>query len=158
RADARRHAATDVADLFEGRVLADLRQRDLGQHRVVREGRAAHVVVEHLLADREAAGTVRHHSLALRRADRRAEIGLARQARLALPAFRCVERDDVIALLERRDAWADVDHYAGAFVSEDHREQPLRISARAGEFIRMADAGCAYLDEDLAGLRPIEID
>ena len=34
RADAGGHAAADVADLVERRVLADLRQRDLRQHRV----------------------------------------------------------------------------------------------------------------------------
>ena len=48
RADAGGDAAADVADLVEGRVLADLRQRDLRQHRVVRERRAAHVVVQRL--------------------------------------------------------------------------------------------------------------
>ena len=49
-ADAGRHAAADVADLVERRVLADLRERDLRQHRVVRERRAAHVVVDRLAA------------------------------------------------------------------------------------------------------------
>ena len=52
----------------------------------------------------------------------------------------------------------DVDHHAGALVTEDHREQALRIGARAGELVRMADAGRADLDQDLAGLRPVEID
>ena len=45
RADAGGDAAADVADLVERRVLADLRQRDLRQHGVVRERRAAHVVM-----------------------------------------------------------------------------------------------------------------
>src|SRR6185295_7346517 len=35
RAYAGRHAAADVADLVERRVLTDLRQRDLRQHRVI---------------------------------------------------------------------------------------------------------------------------
>src|SRR5690349_4213390 len=43
-ADARRDAAADVADLVEGRVAADLRDGDLRQHRVLREGARAHVV------------------------------------------------------------------------------------------------------------------
>ena len=101
RADAGRHAAADVADLVERRVLADLRDRDLRQHGVVRERRAAHVVVQRLAAEREAARAVGHHALALRRADRRAQIGLARQAGLALPALGRVERDDVIAASRR---------------------------------------------------------
>ena len=44
RADAGGDAAADVADLVEGRVLADLGERDLRQHGEVGEGRAAHVV------------------------------------------------------------------------------------------------------------------
>ena len=47
RADAGGHAAADVADLVEGRVLAHLGQRDFGQDGVVGEGRAAHVVMHH---------------------------------------------------------------------------------------------------------------
>jgi hypothetical protein len=99
RADAGGHAAADVADLVERRVLADLRERDLRQHREVGERRAAHVVVDGLAVEREAAGAVGHQALALRRADRGAQVGLARQARLALPAFGRVERNDVVALL-----------------------------------------------------------
>jgi hypothetical protein len=77
----------DVADLVERRVLADLRQRDLGQHRVVRERRAAHVVVDGLPSSEKRDGPVGHQALALGRADRGAEVGLARQARLALAAL-----------------------------------------------------------------------
>ncbi len=71
-ADAGRDAAADVADLVERRVLADFGHRDLRQHREVGEGRTAHVVMNHLLADGEAAGTIRHHALALGGANRRA--------------------------------------------------------------------------------------
>src|SRR6185437_4572415 len=97
-------AATDVTDLLEGRVLANLRKSDLRQHGVVGEGGAPHVVVHHLAADREPAGAVGHHALALGRADGRAEVGLAGEAGLALPALRRVERNDVIALFHRGDA------------------------------------------------------
>ena len=82
RADAGGDAAADVADLLERRVLADLRERDLRQHGVVRERGAAHVVVHLLVADGEAAGAVGHHALALRGADRGAQIGLVRQCRI----------------------------------------------------------------------------
>jgi hypothetical protein len=51
RADAGRHPAADVADLVERRVLADFGERDLRQHREIRESRAAHVV-EHGVAAR----------------------------------------------------------------------------------------------------------
>ena len=70
RADPGGDAAADVADLVERRVLADFRDRDLGQHGEIGEGRGAHIVVEHLAAEREAAGAVGHDALALRRADR----------------------------------------------------------------------------------------
>jgi hypothetical protein len=84
RADAGGDAAADVADLVERRVLADLRQRDLGHHGVVGEGRGAHVVVHGLAAEREAAGAVGHQALALGGADRLAEVGLGAEAVLAL--------------------------------------------------------------------------
>ena len=77
RADAGGHAAADVADLVERRVLADLGHRDLGQHGEVREGRAAHVVEDRLALVARSGGAVGHHALALGGADRGAEVGLA---------------------------------------------------------------------------------
>ena len=78
RADACGHAAADVADLVERRVLADLGQRDLRQHREIGKGRGAHVVMNDLLAIvGKPAGAVRHHALALRGADGLAQVGLA---------------------------------------------------------------------------------
>jgi hypothetical protein len=96
-ADARGDAAADVADLIERRVLADLGERDLGQHRVIREGGAAHIVQDRLAAIREAAGAVRHDAAALGAADRLAQIGLGVEAVFALAAFRRVERNHVVA-------------------------------------------------------------
>ena len=87
-ADAGGDAAADVADLVERRVLADLRDRDLRHDGEVRERRGAHVVKDRLAAEREAAGAVGHQALALRRADRLAEVGLRRQAVLALRGTR----------------------------------------------------------------------
>jgi hypothetical protein len=157
RADAGGDAAADVADLVERRVLADFRHRDLRQHREVRERRTAHVMVQLLAVEREPRGAVRHHALALRAADRGAEIGLAREARRALPAFRRVERDDVVALLHRGHARPDVDHDARALVAEDCREQPFGVGARQRELVGVADAGGLDLDQHLAGLRPVEL-
>ena len=123
-ADAGRYAAADVADLVERGVLANLGDRDLGQHREIRERRGAHVVVQLLAVEREARGAVRHDALALRRTDGGAQIGLARQAGRALPAFGRVERNDVVALFHAGHARPDVDDDAGALVPEDGREQP----------------------------------
>src|SRR6185312_9390648 len=122
------------------------------------ERRAAHVVVNLGTADGEPAGPVGHEALTLRGPDGRAEIGLAGEARFAGPALRRVERNDVIALGHRGDARADVDDDARALVAEDHREQPLRIGARAGELVGVTDAGRLDLDQDLACLRPLELD
>ena len=158
RADAGGDAAADVADLVERRVLAHLGERDLRQHGEVREGRAAHVM-EHLAAlAGEAAGPVRHQALALRRADRGAEIGAARQAGFALPAFRRVERDDVVAGLHRGHARADLAHDARALVAEDGGKLALRIEARERVGVGVADAGRHDLDQHLAGLRAVDVD
>src|SRR5690606_22437601 len=157
-ADARGHPAADVADLVEGRVRIDLRHRDLGQHGEVGEGRAAHVVENLLAVQREPAGAVRHQALALRGADRRAKVRLARQAGGALPAFRRVERDDVVALLEAGDTRPDIDDDARALVAEDRREDAFRIGARQRELVGVADAGRLHLDQYLAFFRPVEID
>lgn len=157
RADAGRHAAADVADLVERRVLADLRHGDLGQHRVVGEGRAAHVVMQLLAVERESRGAVPHHALPLRGADGGAQVGLARQARRALAAFRRIEGDDVVALLDALHARPDVDDDAGTFMAQDGREQPLGIGTRQGEFVGVTDAGRLDLDQHLASLRPLQL-
>ena len=136
----------------------DLRPPALGQHGAGRDGRASPVVVDLLAADREAAGAIGHHALALRRADRGAEIGLARQARFALPAFRRVERDDVVTLLERCHSRADIYDDSRTLVAEDHREEPLGIGARTRELVRVADARRADFDQDFTGLRTVQLD
>ena len=121
-ADAGGDAAADVADLVERGVLANLGDGDLRQHGEIRERGRAHVVVQLLAVEREARGAVRHDALALRGADGGAQVGLARQAGRALPAFRRVERDDVIALLHAGHARSDVDDDAGALMAQDGRE------------------------------------
>src|SRR5690606_37587257 len=137
---------------------ADLRHRNLRQHRVVRERRAAHVVVDLLLADRKTTRAVRHHALTLRGADRRAQVRLARQTGFALPALRRVQRNDVIALLYRRHAPTDVHHHPGALVPEYHREQPFRIRPGARELIGTAHARGLDLHQHLAVLRTVQFD
>ncbi len=100
RTDAGRHAAADVADLVERRVLSNLGQRDLGHHGVIAERAGAHVVQDRLAVHAETARRIGHQPFALRAADQLAQIGLARQAELAMAAFRRVERNDVIAFFQ----------------------------------------------------------
>ena len=156
-ADAGGDAAADVADLVERRVVADSRHRDFRQHGEIGEGRAAHIVVDLLPAEREARRAVGHDALALRGADRGAQIGLARQARRAGAAFRRVERDDVVALFDRGDARPDIDDDARALVTEDRRKQPFRVGAREGEFVGVANPGRLDLDQNFAGARAFEL-
>jgi len=158
RAHAGGDAAADIADLVEGRVAADLGQCNLGQHRVIREGRAAHVVMDGLALVGESRGTVRHQPLALCGADLLAEIGLGVQAVLALAALRRIERYDVVAGFQRGDARPDLDYDASAFVAHDGRKQPFRIGTRDGEVVRVADTGGLDLDQDFASLRPLDVD
>jgi hypothetical protein len=157
RADTGRHAAADVADLVERGVLADLRERDLGHDGEVRERRATHVVVQLLAAQREAAGAVRHQALALRRADRGAQVRLAAEAGLALPAFRRVQRNHMIARLQRRDALTHFPHDARALVSEDRREQPFGVLAIERVGVRVAHARSHDLHQHFPGSRTGQI-
>src|SRR6185369_15846422 len=87
---------------------------------------------------------------------RRAKIGLARQAGLALAALGDVERDDVVAAPDGGDAGAEVDDDAGPLMAEDRRKEPLGVGAGTGEFVGVADAGGFELDQHLARPRPIE--
>jgi hypothetical protein len=83
-----------------------------------------------LALERKTAGPVGHQSLALRAANQLAKIGLARQTELALAAFRRVERNDVVALAQRRHTGANVNDNTRALVAEDRREQPFGIGSR----------------------------
>src|SRR5690606_5967427 len=86
-ADAGGDAAAGQAHVPRGRLRIDLGQRDLGDHRVLAEGRATHVVVYRLAVVAEAGGAVGHHALALGRAHRDAQVGLARLAEQAFAAL-----------------------------------------------------------------------
>ncbi|MEH2471598.1 hypothetical protein V1284_003042 [Nitrobacteraceae bacterium AZCC 2299] len=158
RADPGGDAAADIAAGVERRVVADPGDGDLGQHREIREGRAAHVMIDRLALVAEARGAVGHHALALGGADRGAEIGLLAQAAFALPAFRRVERDDMIAGFHRADAGPDLANDAGAFMAEDRGKDALAVKPVERIGIGVADAGGLDLDQHLAMLRTLEID
>src|SRR5882757_2367305 len=156
-ADPGGHAATDVAHLVEGGIFANLGNGNLRKHRKVREGGTSHVVMDHFLADGEAAGPIGHEPLALRGAYGGAEVGFLRGAGFALAAFGSVEGDHVIALLHGGHAGSDIDDDSGSFVAENRGEQALRVGARAREFIGVADSGGFDFHQHLAGARPLEI-
>ena len=64
----------------------------------------------------------------------------------------------MVALLHRGDAGTDVDHDAGALVTEDRGKQPFRIGARQRELVGVTDAGRLDLDQHLALARAFEVD
>jgi ornithine cyclodeaminase/alanine dehydrogenase-like protein (mu-crystallin family) len=73
----------------------------------------------------EAAGAVGHQALALGGADGLAQVGLARQAELALAAFRRVAGSRG-RRRDRGDAFADGLDDAAALMAEDGREDAFR--------------------------------
>ncbi len=158
RADAGGHAAADVTALVERRVLADLGHRDLRQHGEIREGRAAHIVEDGLALMAEARGAVGHQALALRGADRGAQIGLLAEAAFALAAFGRVERDHVIAGLDRGDARAHLPDDAGALMAEDRGENPFAVQTIQRIGVGVTDARRLDLDQHFAGLRTFQVE
>lgn len=115
-------------------------------------------MVERLTIIGEAGGAVGHDALALGGADGGAEIGFSGLAEEAFAAFGGVERDDVVARFYGRDAFADFDDDAGAFVAEDDREEAFGVIAREGERVGVADARIGDLDQHFALLGRGDVD
>ena len=83
---------------------------------------------------------------------------LRTEARLARATFGRVERDDVIANLHVGHARPDLDDDARPFVPEDRGEQALGVGAGERELVGVTDPGGLDLDENLARLRPFQLD
>src|SRR5205814_1707447 len=128
------------------------------QYGEIGKRRRAHVMVDFLAIEGEARSAVGHDPGALGGADLLAEIGLARETIFALAAFGGVERDDVVALFQRRYAGAGLDDDAGALMPENRRKKPFGIGARSGEFVGMANTCRLEFDQDLAGLGAVKPD
>src|ERR1039458_7149456 len=155
--NAGRDTAPYVADLVERGIRAHFGQRDLRHNGVIGKGGTAHVVQHRLTLVREAAGAIGHQTLALRGANLGSQVGLAAGARLTLPAFGRVQRNDVIAHLQGFHAGTDLHHDARTLAPEDAREQSFRIGTRERVFVGMADPGGLDLDQYFAGLGASEL-
>lgn len=137
------HAAAQQAHLLQGCGGRHHRQRNLGQHGELREGAAAHEVVQRLPSAHalEARRAVRHHALALRRPDGAAQVralGARCAAVDALAALRRVHGDDVVARLHSGDSLAHTLYDAAALVAQDAREETLAVETAVSVQIRMA--------------------
>ncbi len=92
--------------------------------------------------------------------DRRAHVadrllpGRAPPARAAVGDERA---HDVIAGLHAGDARADFLDDAGAFVAEHHRQPRLEVAVRDVD-VGVTKTGMGVTDEDLTGLRPVEVE
>ncbi len=146
------HAAAQQADLFQRGFFLDLGHRDFRQHRVLGEGRGAHVVEQLLAFVGEARGAVRHQALALGSTDRLAQVGLARQAELALAAFRGVQRDHVVAHGQRGHALAYGFDDRTAFMAKNGWEDALRVGTRQGVGVGVADTAGDHAQQHFTGL------
>src|SRR5262249_48200397 len=76
----------------------------------------------------------------------------------AAPTLRDVERDDVVADGQRRDARSDLLHDAGALVAEHGREEPRRVAAAHGVGVGVADARGGEPDPALPPPRSVALD
>ena len=137
-----------------------MRERDFGDHGVLAERGAAHVVIERLAVVAEAARAVGHHALALGRAHGHAQIGLAALAEQTLAAFGGVKRDHVIARLHAGHAFTHFHDDPGALVAEHDGEEAFGVVAGEREGIGMTNAGMRDLDQHLtlAGRFDVDLD
>ena len=126
---------------------------------MIGEGGAAHVVqnwrtIEH----GKPTGAIWHQALPLGAADGLAQVGFWIEAIVTAAALWRVKRNDMIAGLQAGHTRAAFHHDPCALMAQNRREQPLGISARKGELIRVANTGGFDFHQNLAGLWALEID
>jgi hypothetical protein len=80
------------------------------------------------------------------------------QAVIAFAALGGVERNHVVAFLQRFHARAYVDNDACAFMTENRGERAFRIIAAQRESVGVADAGGFEFDENFTRLWAFEVD
>ena len=105
----------------------------------------------------KAGGAIGHQPLALGRADRGAQVGLARQAALTLAAFRRVKRDHMVPRRNARHPGPDLAHDPRTLMPQNARKDPLAVETLQRIRIRMADTRRHDLDQDLASARTLKI-
>ncbi len=93
----------------------------------------------------------------LRDANRLAKVGLAGRTEIALAAFGCVQRDDVIAYGNRRYTVADLFDDGAAFVAKYGWKYAFGVVTRERKSIGVANSGCDVAKQKFARLWSIQI-
>ena len=91
-----------------------------------------------------------HQALALGGSNGLAEVGFAGQAEFALPAFRGIQGDNVVADGQGLNIRAHFFDDGTAFVAENAGKNAFRIGTGEGERIGMANAGGDHADQHFA--------
>ena len=159
RAETGREPAGEQAGAVERRLGIDLRERDLGHHRVLGEGRGAHEVADLLAVAPQSGCAVGQIPLVLLVADRQAEVGPIVAAVDALAALRREQGDDVVAGLEQGHAGTDGLDHPGPLVTEHGRRITRGVDAGGGVEVGVADAAGDQAHQRLAllGLGQLEL-
>ena len=63
----------------------------------------------------------------------------------------------MVARFQAGDTGAYLQHHTGAFMAQNGGEHALRIGARQGKFIRMANAGGLDFHQNLTGFRAFKV-
>ena len=100
----------------------------------------------------EPACAIWHQALALRRTDRGAQVGLTRQAAFALPTFRSVQRNDMVARAYTGHASTDFAHNPCALMTQHRRKNALAVKTIQRIRIGMANARRHDFDQHFTSL------
>ncbi len=114
-------------------------------------------MVDRLAVIAEAAGAVRHHAFTLGGAHRAAQVGFAGLAEFALTALGGIQRNHVIAHLNRGHTLAHRLDDAATLVAENAGEDTLAVLAGQGVGIGVANAGSNDANQHFTGLRRRDI-
>mmetsp|Transcript_22987 Transcript_22987/g.34289 ORF Transcript_22987/g.34289 Transcript_22987/m.34289 type:complete len:469 (+) Transcript_22987:788-2194(+) len=146
--------ATQETALLQGSILADFGQRLGVKNAVFSERACAHEVVDGLaLVGEPWLSIPGHDALASVGADRGAQIDVRSLAKLAAATVGLIARNDVIPRLEALDSLANALHDAAGLVSQDTREQALRIQTPQSVSVSVAQRHSSVLDSHLTLLR-----
>mmetsp|Transcript_31059 Transcript_31059/g.51217 ORF Transcript_31059/g.51217 Transcript_31059/m.51217 type:complete len:289 (-) Transcript_31059:49-915(-) len=135
-AQAGRNTTAQQRTHVQGCRIRNLGTGDVGHHGILREGGAAHEVLDLFpFCICKSAGAIWHHTATLGAPNLWAKVGALSsrwetEDAVRLAALRGVAGDDLVARLQPRDAFADALHHRTGFVAQDAGEEPFWVLAR----------------------------